>query len=230
MLEFISSHQTGAVSNKQHFCKYLTSARPRETSLSICRTPRLLRRTRISEETWVQINRKLIKTLQFLEFSRDFMPLCSLIWSSKLPLHCGPWRFLAPLLDRWGLRQPGDFSGHIMTYDPLPSKSPIELIPPQLFPAYSRVTKNCKARKLPSRWCSTSSTINTFFPVFYSAQEHPQAAPLSSVSSCLDGLIWGFGFESSPLPSKVLYCAARTRRTLTGQTSPFSSALAVFSI
>lgn len=72
MLEFISSHQTGAVSNKQHFCKYLTSAHPRETSLSICRTPRLLRRTRISEETRVQTNRKLIKTLQFLEFSRDF--------------------------------------------------------------------------------------------------------------------------------------------------------------
>ena len=117
---------------------------------------------------------------------------------------------LAPL---WGFRQPGDFSGHIMKHDPLPCESVSELKPLQLFPAYSHITKktNYKVIKLPSHWCSTLSMINTFFPVFYSAQEHPQAAPLSSVSSCLDGRIWGFGFESPPpVQSSLLRCTYKT--------------------
>ena len=140
--------------------------------------------------------KKKKKTLQFFEFLRDFMLFCSFFETANSPT-LQSLSVLAPL---WGFRQPGDFSGHIMKHDPLPCESVSELKPLQLFPAYSHITKktNYKVIKLPSHWCSTLSMINTFFPVFYSAQEHPQAAPLSSVSSCLDGRIWGFGFESPP--------------------------------
>lgn len=138
-------------------------------------------------------------------------------WKLEIPFYFSLCDTLTPLLPWWGWRQPCSLV-HVMTQD----TSSI---------CQQRVKKGQKQQRLFLEYschnkCVANMTWKLWFISFFGHLVCPfssgtrllfRTAPLSCFSSCLDGLIWGFGFHSPPMSFTALLVWDATKSTLPGQ-------------